>query len=250
MQRLTLLAVVVLAGGCSRSTAEKEISAALDEPSPAAGARGAASRFHSFGAVLAHGQTLRHDFSIANPANTPMRIVRATAFTPCCSVVEAFPESIRPGGEGTVSVNLKAGRSSGRKRVSFILETDSAALPSIQLGLAADFSPEWEVVPVGRTGVRLPMGESGGMGFKVICRRLDREGRGLPERLESSPGLAAKFDGEPRELKRGDGVIETSKTVAITIAGGDRAGPHRGSVRYRWREGLEETQEIGWRSSR
>lgn len=161
MQRLFyLVALTVVAGGCSEATVESEILKAISEPSSSPGIDDGASQFHDFGTVLAHDQTLRHDFTITNPTDTPIRVLRSAALTPCCSSIDAVPESIQPAGEANVSVSMKAGRSSGRKRILFQLETDATERPLIQLGLAADFSPEWEVAPIGRTTLRLSMGEA------------------------------------------------------------------------------------------
>lgn len=54
---------------------------------------------HDFGPVLARGQTLRHEFSLTNPTNRPMRLIGAKLSTPCCSLLGPLPTDVIPPGD-------------------------------------------------------------------------------------------------------------------------------------------------------
>ncbi len=61
-----------------------------------------------FGTVLAQGQVLRHEFTLTNPTNQPMRVLKATALTPCCSEVGPISSAtIAPGGHREIPAVLR-----------------------------------------------------------------------------------------------------------------------------------------------
>ena len=243
---------LIVVAGCDGDRVEREPAVSRPvETSDAGGAgrspiAGIDPEF-DFGAVFAGNQTLQHAFEITNHGPTPIRLVRATALTPCCSSVEPLPsEPIAPGGRAEVETTLRVGSESGLKRVEFLVETDSAEHPMFRLGMSASLIGEWEVRPIDATVAPLMLGQVGERHFRIACRRKGDKGRTLPREIAAAPPLSAEFPGEPSEQVMPDGVIEATREVRVMIATATGAGTRYGDLLLRWADGRTETHLIGW----
>ena len=119
--------MVLLSAGCLSSTpAEEDLTTVGTDPTPALDTAQSSSLEFDFGTILAHGQTLRHEFTLTNPSEKSVRLLALRSYTPCCSAVESLPELILPRGEAKVAVLFKPGHQSGLKAVRFTVETDSS----------------------------------------------------------------------------------------------------------------------------
>lgn len=224
---------MVLLCGCNRSIPDRDIEAILGgataEPGPA---KVDAAEF-DFGPVLAHHQTLSHQFVLKNPSKRPIRLVGAMAFTPCCSSVEKPPETIPAGGDAKISTRFNPGLQSGRKRVVFEVRTDQPQRARIRLGLIATLFPEWELQPVGDSSPRSPVGQAGRIRYRIVCRRAGREGRDLPDSVECDAPLFATFVSDPVVGTQTRGIVAKTRDVEIGIARATDVAIHRRALRFR-----------------
>jgi hypothetical protein len=241
---------MAVTSGCSASSQEPEPSPAaiLRNDADAADHPSLASTHqeHDFGPVLAHGQTLRHEFTFSNPDPTSLRLLGAKAYTPCCSAIGPLPESIAPHGDARIPVLLKAGRRTGRSRVEFAVQTDSAQRPLRMLALRALLVAEWEMREVGEASGFVPAGQCGKRTFRIVCHRRDDQGRDAPDFVDVSRPLSARFVGAPVETPRGDGLIETARDVEVTLPATTEPGQHRGELLIRWADDLIERHLFAW----
>jgi len=58
--------------------------------------------------------------------------------------------------------------------------------------------------------------------------------------------LYAHLVGTPQEFEGSDGIIESFQELDVRLVAGSDTGNHKGSILYRWPDGLERTQEIYW----
>jgi Protein of unknown function (DUF1573) len=202
-----------------------------------------------FGPVLARGQTLHHEFTFTNPTKRPIRLTGATASTPCCSQIGPLPrEPIPPGGRCPIPAVLKVVPSPQpeKKRVGFLVQTDSGECPNTTYALSAMVCPDWEVQASADSSRTLPIGRAGRQVIRITSRRLGREGDGLPAKVEADSSLVVRFLGEPREQAGPEGVTSSVRDVEIALPASSEAGPHRGSLRFRWPGGRIEEQPVVW----
>lgn len=199
-----------------------------------------------FGPILARGQTLRHDFTLTNPSEKPLRLSRATCFTPCCSAVESLPNSIPPHGESKVAVVFKPGYQSGLKAVQFAIETDSAEQPNRLLTLRARLFSEWEIALASDPAGDLPIGNEGKEVWRVVCRRKGTEGLRSPDSIKVAEPLRARFRGSVEEQVQPDGVIEATREVEVTLPAIPKPGTQQAEMALLWTDGRRKTQVIHW----
>ena len=207
---------------------------------------------YDLGPVLAHGQTLHHEFTFTNSTKRPVRLTGATATTPCCS--QAGPltkEAIPPGGRCPIPVALKVTPSlqPEKKRVGFLVRTDSDECPNTTYALRVTTYPEWEVRDTPESSRTLPIGRAGRQVIRIISRRLAQEGVVLPTKVEADSPLVVQFLGEPRGQTESEGVTSYVRDVEIALPPSPKAGPHRGALRFRWPEGALENSLSFGRSS-
>jgi hypothetical protein len=243
------VALLILASGCSTSTPDPDLAAILGNP--ADGGRGqkpesSGDLEFDFGPILARGQTLRHIFTLTNPTERPIRLLKAMVYTPCCSAVEELPRTIPSGGEVKVPVILKPGYQSGRKRVEFAIATDAEDRPVWRLALDARLFSEWEVDPVGESGLKIPVGQAGTRTFRIVCRRKGDEGRRSPESIEAREPLQASFDGPAAEQEQPDGLVEATRDVEVSIPATEETGLRQGEILFRWSDDHRERHIVTW----
>jgi hypothetical protein len=202
---------------------------------------------HDLGTVLAHGQTLRHEFKVHNSSNVPLRILAAEALTPCCSSLESVQEFVPPGGDIQVPVMFRPGLQSGRKQVQFSLRTDAVERAVLVYRLVATLVAEVEVELLEGSDTRLLLGESGKQVFRVTCRRVAGTGRGAVLGVEASGGLAARFVEAGYTRTMDDGTVESTRELEVALPPESEVGQKAGALVLRWPDAFIREQPIGWR---
>jgi hypothetical protein len=198
------------------------------------------------GPLLARGQTIRHEFTLTNPTEKTVRLVKATCFTPCCSAVGPLPESIPPHGQGNVAVIFKPGQQTGHKAVQFAVETDSRDQPTRLLTLRARLFSEWEIAPVGDPIGSVPVGRTGKGTFRIVCRRRGSEGLRSPVDLKAAESIQARFTGSAEEQVQPDGGVETIRDVEVTLPAIQKLGPQQAEIAFLWPDGRRITHRVRW----
>lgn len=238
-----MVLVILAAPGCSTEgewgLPHPDASEQVEDP-PGIGAQE-----FDFGAVFAGNQTLRHDFLLRNPTAGRVRLLKATALVPCCSGVEAIPESIPPRGEAIVRVFLKGGDVADRKRVAFEVETDLPGSRSITLAVSATFVLDREVVPAEGPD-RLRLGDVGTRTYRVVARRIGTEGRKSPASVEGVGDVRAAFRGPVKEIEQQGGLVESSRLVEVAVPASSQVGRRRGEMVLRWEDGEARRETVEW----
>lgn len=204
---------------------------------------------HDFGLVLGQGQTLQHEFRIANSSGLPLKLLKVVALRPCCSSVGLLPDQVPPGGEVGLVTSLRLGRQTGRKRVGFVVRTDSPERPAIALALGADVVSAFEVHEQDHPDQGLLTGQPARLRLEVVCRRLGQEGSGAPVAIRTEGPLAAEFAGAAVERARPGGLVETTREAVVVLPAMAEPGPKRGEVRFGWPDGQEQRHLISWEVS-
>ena len=250
---LSLVLLIAALGGCgdpSRIGEEDVADLLANDPAPArpeAAAVVGPDEF-DFGPVLARGQTLRHEFTLTNPTDRPVRLSRIEVGTPCCSAVDGpMPAEVPPRGEARIPIVFRPGYQGGPKRIEFAVATDSPRSPVVRLSARAVLRPEVEVKFVDGDDASILAGEPGERRFRVVCRRVADEGRTAPDRIGSAGPISARFVGDVAETKLADGLVETRREVAVTMLPSGDPGPRRGEFRLGWDGGGEHPHTVAWR---
>ena len=243
---LPCLALTIFLGGCSSSSGDSEDEALLVDRATGAVSNATALQEHDFGTVLAQGQVLRHEFTIKNPSDRAIRLVRGTAFTSCCSAVGPLPDLIPASGEVKIPVVLKAGFKSEPKRVEFAVETDDKDSPPYSLALRARFLSEWEIENGSESMPSLSLGQSGKHTLRLVARREGKMGRAFPEFLTATDGLTATFSGPGIESTPGNGLVESRRELEIGFPAAKQAGLRQGDVVLSWGDGKTEVTHVQW----
>ena len=239
--------VMILAAGCSGSSPEPDLSPILNEPAEATrGPVDPAAQEFDLGPVLARGQEIRHEFTLTNPTDRPVRLLRATAFTPCCSAVGPLPRSIPPGGTVKVPVVYRPGLQSGPRRVAFSVETDGLNRPAHWLALTARLFPEWAIIPSDENPRSFPLGSGGKFTFRIVCRARGGEGLTLPTTIEAAEPLQLAPPGATRVTEQEGGLDETDRTIEVLVPPGAAIGLNRGVLSFRWSDGRTSNHEVVW----
>ena len=189
---------------------------------------------HDLGPVLATGQELRHGFTLENRTDRAVRLVRPTAYTPCCSTIGPVPESIPPGGSVEVPVVVGTQGRKGRGRLNFSVESARPDGPIWHLVLESHLVPEWDVEPVGDRVSELHVGASAEQRFRLICRRRGDDGLPLPAIVRASGPLEAVFEGPAEESTDPDGLITASRLIHVVHDVVSEPGPVSGLLSFRW----------------
>jgi Protein of unknown function (DUF1573) len=240
------LLVLVSPGCASSSPPEEDLATVGTDTTPALDTAQSGSLVFDFGPILAHGQTLRHEFTLTNPSNKPVRLLASRSYTPCCSAVESLPELIPPRGDAKVAVLFKPGHQSGLKVVRFAVETDSSEQPARMLIVRARLFSEWEMVPTEDLTASLPIGKTGTQTWRVFCRRKGAQGLRLPESVKVAGPLKASFVGPASVQEQPDGFDEATRVVEVALPAIAELGPRAAELAFLWPDGLEKTHLIRW----
>ena len=133
-----------------------------------------------------------------------------------------------------------------RKRVGFLIQTDSTECPNITYALSAAVYPEWEVRALPESSRTVPIGRAGRQVMEVIARRQGEEGRTLPARVEADSPLTVRFLTEPRDQMESSGLTTRIRDVEIALPVSSKAEDHRGSIRFAWPDGRTQQQPVSW----
>ena len=222
-------AVLCLRSGCNRSTLQSDAASLFPGPTSQADPSGQRVQVHDFGLVLAHGQTLRHDFILTNPTSHPIRLLKATTSAPCCSAIGPLPKSIPPDSAVPVPIVLKTTNKLGLLRIIFGVETDSAIAPVRRLAGTVRLIPEWEVEAQEELTNSLALGKAGKLACRFACRQSGSEGRGLPENVKVSGPIKAVLKGRAiAETSQPGGMIERRCQVDVELLPSSRPGRQQG----------------------
>lgn len=249
-EALPCLALAILLPGCAPRQEESspEIAAALaslQEDRPHATTAGVVE--HDFGAILAHGQTLKHEFPLTNHTGRAIRLLKAEAMTPCCSAIGPWPDLIPPGGQARLPVTFRVGFQSGRKRVTFLVQTDQSDRPLWRFALVAFLTAEVEATLQPGSDTTVKVGQSGRQAFSILCRQIGEKGRGAPASVHVTAPLSAALLGPAhRNGNAPEGVIETTQAIEVILPASNEEGIRRGELEIRWTEGTPFTIPIQW----
>lgn len=232
-----LIVVSSLATGCSpqvpSGTPTPDLVRHVDS-SPLSEPRPPIVLTHDFGPILATGPELRHEFTLENRTNQPVRLIRPTAHTPCCSAIGPIPDSIPPGGSVRAPVAFRTGGQKGVKKLVFSVGSERPGDPTWQLVLGADIAPQWDVEPVGDSVTELRGGVSAEQDFRVVCRRRGDVGLTLPATVEAQGALTAEFVGPAEETTVLGGHTSASRLVRVTYSASAAPGQVSGILTFRW----------------
>jgi hypothetical protein len=233
--------------GCSITpSGDSELPAILRDRTSAADPHASTVQEYDLGAILAHGQTLTHEFELKNDAGRPMRLTGGTAFTPCCSAIGPLPELIPPNGKAKIAVTVKPGYQSGLKRAEFAIETDDKVRPVLGLALQMKLVPAWEVKELEGSGPSLPLGRPGKRVFRIVARRQGAEGLDLPDRVSAGEPLVAAFRTQSSTTINPDGLTEATRDVEVTLPALKSKGIQRREVMFRWPGGHVKPHLVAW----
>jgi len=249
LSALLCSALAIFASACARSVPDPGSGEAYTGVAELIKPAAESTQVHDFGSVLATGQTLRHEFVFKNSGDQPIRLLRATAFTPCCSAIGPVPESIPPEGEARVRVSFRPGYRSGSQAVRFALETNLRDQPIRILVLRSRLFSEWEAVPTDDRPLSLPVGATAKWLLRVTCRCRGSEGLRLPEGVTAGGLVEARFVGPGAAEQHPDGLSESTRTVEVAIAATRRTGTQRGEIAFRWPNGGRRTEVIHWETT-
>jgi hypothetical protein len=245
-----LLCSAVLTGwsGCNTSTPRDNVTGSPNNPVRNANPppKEQREREFDFGPVLALGQNLRHEFSIANESDRPLRVLKAATSMPCCSGVGRLPKVIPPGGRSIVPVIIKTENKAGLLQIACRIETDSPTAPVRRFSVSVQLIPVWEVSAESGPVRVLPIGRPGKFTYRISCRRMGPDGTGLPDTVTTSGPIRVTLAEPAAESTRTRGVIETTRELDTELKPSPRAGFQRGEIVFRWADGRTRTQFVGW----
>lgn len=246
---LAFLFLPLILAGCSTSSREPEpdLTSVVNTVSREGLPRSPVLREFDFGSVLAHGQILDHVFMIANPTRRPIRLLKAEARTPCCSEIGPLPEWISPEGEAQVPITFKPGYQSGRKRVEFVVQTDSPERPIWRLVVNAALVSELEVTTLDGSDTVLPLGHGGSQSLQILCRRIGDDGRGSPISIAAASPLVARFSGPATERLFPDGHIEATRKIVVDLPRAAESGVRQADLEIHWPGGKTWRHPVLWR---
>jgi hypothetical protein len=199
-----------------------------------------------FGLVLAHGQELRHVFSLTNQTKRPIRVLSGIAQTPCCSAIQALPGRIAPAAASDVAVVFRPGQQTGPRAVRFQIKTDSDEQPIYTLVLQAQLFAEWEIVPAGGRVGSINVGRSRTENWRIVCRRSESRGLPLPETVEGCDAIKARFVGPVSVQTQPGGLVQSTREVEIELAAIPKIGTQQALLVFRWGDGQTKTHLVRW----
>ena len=234
-------ALAVPISGCAPS--DPDARAILGDVPGLAGSR---SEEHDLGVVLAEGQTLRHEFTLENPTDRPVRLLRA-----------AGASSLLLGGGVVAGVGPGAGQGEGscssQARISVRTEGGQLHCRDRRQGAASlDAGPQSAFVsgmgscPGRGCATPLALGQAGKQTFRLTARGKGTQSRGLPDEVSITQPLLVAFKGENSTTADGDGLTESCREVEVTIPPASQAGARAGEIAFRWPDGHVEKHRVSW----
>ena len=205
------------------------------------------SPIFNFGSILSGEQLLRHEFELKNSSDRSIAISDAFAFTPCCSRIGPLPRSIPAGGVVRVPITMKTGRQSGFKLVKFAINMDSESQPTVLVAASAKLTPDWEFEPAGTHGTSIPVGDSGRLNFRILCRRKanSSEGRLIPLTVSSRDPYSSAFSGPVEDREAPEGLIESTRGVWLSVPTRE-IGTCSTELSFGFADGTSHQQAVRW----
>jgi hypothetical protein len=201
---------------------------------------------HDFGVLLAHGQTLTHNFTLRNPRKLPIRLVRGKPFTPCCSAIGPLPKLVPANGSAEVQVTLRPGLQSGAKQAEFEIQTDDEDGLSYKLAVTAYFVPAWQVDRQDGSDWSLLPGQSGKKVFRLTVRSNGTDGYKLPSLVSCAKPIEVSYRGAATELTDPGGLTVATRDIIVSLPAEDRTGTRTAEIIFNWPDGHNERQAIAW----
>ena len=199
-----------------------------------------------FGTVVASGQILKHEFGWENPTEKTAKIVSSTVNVPCCSHLGTLPESVPAHSSVLVPAFLQVGRVADFKRVTFAIETDDPVESGATFALQARFVPELEILATAESQAPLLIGQAARRSYRMIGRRKDGEGRTAPAEVIATEPLRIESISPANEIKKTDGIIESSRQVIVGLPARGKFGVNRSPIILRWADGLIQQHDVTW----
>ena len=189
---------------------------------------------------------IRHEFHLSNPTDRPVRLTGGFASTPCCSEIGPLPAVVPPGGSAIVPVFFRPGNQSGNKRVEFTVTTDRPVTPKIELSLTVPLMAGWEVASVGEAIRTVRMGSTTTQTFRVTCRSKGADGQGAPSEVRIAGPFSCGFTTDLQRQEKGDGIIEESRDVEVSLADTTKAGHRSAELVFAWPDGATKAWPVHW----
>ncbi len=202
---------------------------------------------HDLGTVLARGQAIRHEFTLRNPSDIPIRILGAQALTPCCSSVDKLPEIVEPKHQISVPVTFNPGPRIGQQRLEFLIKTDHEANAINTYHLTANLIPEIEIRTLRNSEVSVSVGRGATQRFEIITRRNGEQRKSAPVTATASSPLVATLEAERSDIVRPDGPFESRRELLVEIPPSGKQGLYRGAIALRWNDGSSLEHVAEWR---
>jgi hypothetical protein len=239
-------AVLIVPSGCTTSTPDLEVADVLRDVGSATDRSEQRGQEFDFGTVLTSGRTLRHAFSLSNPSDRPLRLLKAASSIPCCSAVGPLARTIPPGGEVQVPIIVKTENKVGHLRVDFAVETDAPIIPIRRFAVSVRLVRDWEIEAEGDLVEPLSLGQPGKLSYRIVCRRKGTEGRGLPDKVTASGPIRAVLGTSAEESNKPGGINEASRTVDVELAASSGAGRRQGELIFQWADGRTQSHLVSW----
>ncbi|OJW24465.1 MAG: hypothetical protein BGO49_07615 [Planctomycetales bacterium 71-10] len=195
--------------------------------------------------MIADDQTLRHTFVLANPWDRDVRILQASAHSPCCSTIDPTSTLIPRHSSLPIPVTFHPGFQAGKRRVDFLVATDAPDAERIALTLTADLTAAWEMTPLSGSPASLLTGRPGVMEMEVVCRRSENQGLPPPDGVESA-GVEADLEDGPGDARDASGLSVARRKVRIRLPAHAEPGSHRAELAFTWAGGRRRVEPIHW----
>lgn len=247
LRPVLVVASSLIVCGCGSIGSEPypDVSSAMGDDDAATGASAPSVQVDDLGTIIAEGQTIAHAFSLKNDTGRILRILKASASTPCCSSIGPLPATIPAGGEARVPVELRPGHQSGLKRVRFSIETDDARRPTSEFVLDARLIPDWEFKPAPDDRSSFPIGEKGTRKFRFVSRRRGDKDSVFPSAKVVSPLILVAS--APMDVHGDlDLIAEVGGEVVVEVPKATSRGLGRGEIVFRWPDGSSKVETISW----
>jgi len=185
-----------------------------------------------FGTIIARpGATLAHAHSYRNSSGRPVRVVRSVNAKPCCGTVEPIvATTLQPGEEVSVKVTVRVA-TAGPLQHRALLEGDDGTVLA-EYWTLADVRPRVRVEDVSDQETNVLPGGSAILKREVVTAGTRDDPPFDPGDVVVATGLAWAWEGPTREASTGDGLIQRSRMLHLTIRGDGDPGPRADEIRF------------------
>jgi hypothetical protein len=199
-----------------------------------------------FGVQVAHGQTLRHEFTLTNTSEQRVTLVDGQALTPCCSSIQVPSKIVEPGEIVRIPIEFRTGERTGRNRLEFVVRAVEQRPWSLGLAIYATLVPEIEIAPREPSDASLILNRAGFQRFRVTSRRLGDIGRDAPESIASTDGVDVRFEGPEHAQTDLNGMTIYERDILVRLPASPKPGSRRASFELKWPDGRRREHAITW----